>query len=337
MHEARVLRCRRYGDARGRSCVAAAVPTSSTSSTAATCRRRPVALVARRQCRQVDRICGQLLPHPSRAGLVPVGYRRAPMRSPRRPRVSRPPNRRHALNGPKHWRPLDAARREAFGHQGMAISHTHPDQSATSSCSRRSMLRRSEGRVRMAGRDGAPRFNPKHPVTMLEGDRDVFGDGTVMIVSTPGHTPGHQSLLVKFPKTGAVVLSGDAVHFKANWDNRRVPAITPTRSRAAPRCSASPTSWRRKGPALDQPRQGAARRTEAVAGVLRLGGRARFWPVPARGCGLEQTAGAAYARCKARNRTQSLQRAEATSWGTSGMLDFTQQLVGGIASGASMG
>jgi len=48
-------------------------------------------------------------------------------------------------------------------------------------------------------------------------------DGRVMIISTPGHTPGHQSLLVKLPKTGAVLLSGDAVHFKENWENRRVP------------------------------------------------------------------------------------------------------------------
>ena len=39
------------------------------------------------------------------------------------------------------------------------------------------------------------------------------------------HTPGHQSLLVKLPKTGAVLLSGDAAHFKENWDNRRVPEI----------------------------------------------------------------------------------------------------------------
>ena len=46
-----------------------------------------------------------------------------------------------------------------------------------------------------------------------------------MILSTPGHTPGHQSLLVKLPKTGEVLLSGDAVHFKSNWDNRRVPAL----------------------------------------------------------------------------------------------------------------
>ena len=61
-------------------------------------------------------------------------------------------------------------------------------------------------------------------VFALEGDRDVFGDGSVMLLATPGHTPGHQSLLVKLPKTGAIVLSGDAVHFKSNWENRGVPS-----------------------------------------------------------------------------------------------------------------
>jgi N-acyl homoserine lactone hydrolase len=60
-------------------------------------------------------------------------------------------------------------------------------------------------------------------VTKLEGDYDVFGDGNVTIIATPGHTPGHQSLSVKLPKTGALVLSGDAVHFKSNWENRGVP------------------------------------------------------------------------------------------------------------------
>ena len=67
-------------------------------------------------------------------------------------------------------------------------------------------------------------FKPEHPVTKLEGDHDVFGDGSVTILATPGHTPGHQSLLVKLPKTGALVLSGDAVHFKSNWENRGVPS-----------------------------------------------------------------------------------------------------------------
>ena len=62
-------------------------------------------------------------------------------------------------------------------------------------------------------------------IVKLNGDYDVFGDGSVTILSTPGHTPGHQSLLVRLPKTGAVVLSGDVAHFKDNFDNRRVPAF----------------------------------------------------------------------------------------------------------------
>ncbi len=64
-----------------------------------------------------------------------------------------------------------------------------------------------------------------NPVVKLKGDQDVFGDGSVVILSTPGHTPGHQSLLVRLPKTGAVILSGDMVHFESNWTNRRVPGM----------------------------------------------------------------------------------------------------------------
>jgi N-acyl homoserine lactone hydrolase len=43
--------------------------------------------------------------------------------------------------------------------------------------------------------------------------------------SRAGHTAGHQSLLVHLNKTGYVLLTGDAVHFQANWDNRRVPGF----------------------------------------------------------------------------------------------------------------
>jgi N-acyl homoserine lactone hydrolase len=63
------------------------------------------------------------------------------------------------------------------------------------------------------------------PTIKLQGDFDVFGDGSVKILSTPGHTPGHQSLLVRLPKAGAVVLSGDVAHFEENFVNRRVPGF----------------------------------------------------------------------------------------------------------------
>src|SRR2546426_589114 len=66
---------------------------------------------------------------------------------------------------------------------------------------------------------------PDAVAAKLEGDHDVFGDGSVTIVSTPGHTPGHQSLLVQLPKTGWLLLSGDAVHFQDNWTHKRVPQM----------------------------------------------------------------------------------------------------------------
>jgi len=56
-------------------------------------------------------------------------------------------------------------------------------------------------------------------------DKDVFGDGSVIVLRTPGHTPGHQSLLVKLPQTGNIILSGDAVHFRENFDSNGVPAF----------------------------------------------------------------------------------------------------------------
>lgn len=107
----------------------------------------------------------------------------------------------------------------------LALSHTHPDHSGNVEMFPQSMLFVQKAEYDWPGANNAPRFKPEHPVTKLDGDKDVFGDGSVTIVSTPGHTPGHQSLLVKLPKTGALVLSGDAAHFKDNWDNRRVPAI----------------------------------------------------------------------------------------------------------------
>jgi N-acyl homoserine lactone hydrolase len=109
--------------------------------------------------------------------------------------------------------------------EAMAVSHTHPDHIGNVEMFPTTMLYVQKAEYGWPGADGAPRFKPEHPTTKLEGDRDVFGDGSITILSTPGHTPGHQSLLVKLPKTGAVVLSGDAVHFRDNWDNRRVPAL----------------------------------------------------------------------------------------------------------------
>ena len=107
----------------------------------------------------------------------------------------------------------------------VAISHTHPDHIGNVELFPQAMLLVQKTEYEWPGPNGAVRFKPEHPVSKLEGDHDVFGDGTATLIATPGHTPGHQSLLVKLPKTGAVVLSGDAVHFQSNWESRAVPSM----------------------------------------------------------------------------------------------------------------
>ena len=56
-------------------------------------------------------------------------------------------------------------------------------------------------------------------------DKDVFGDGTVVMLDMPGHTPGHHSLLVKLKDKGNVLLTGDQAHFHENYDNNGVPTF----------------------------------------------------------------------------------------------------------------
>jgi glyoxylase-like metal-dependent hydrolase (beta-lactamase superfamily II) len=113
----------------------------------------------------------------------------------------------------------------------LVLSHYHYDHSANANSFAGStwLVQRSERDLMFSG---APRpSSPNSPTTetvnerfaalknsktkLLDGDYDVFGDGTVIIVSTPGHSPGHQSLLVKLARTGPVLLSGDLYHYPA--------------------------------------------------------------------------------------------------------------------------
>jgi glyoxylase-like metal-dependent hydrolase (beta-lactamase superfamily II) len=64
-----------------------------------------------------------------------------------------------------------------------------------------------------------------NPAMIIDGDYDVFGDGTVTLKAAPGHTPGHQVLVVRLPKTGPVMLSGDMVHLQYSWTYRVAPSF----------------------------------------------------------------------------------------------------------------
>ncbi|MDR6635116.1 glyoxylase-like metal-dependent hydrolase (beta-lactamase superfamily II) [Phyllobacterium sp. 1468] len=66
-----------------------------------------------------------------------------------------------------------------------------------------------------------------HPkrLELVTGDVDLYHDGSVRLISTPGHTPGSQSLMVRLRNTGYVILSGDVVHLEDNFRRNIVPGL----------------------------------------------------------------------------------------------------------------
>jgi len=64
----------------------------------------------------------------------------------------------------------------------------------------------------------------------LQGDLDVFGDGSVRILKAPGHTPGHHVLMVKLAKAGYVVISGDLYHTRLAYQRGLVPGNNTSRA-----------------------------------------------------------------------------------------------------------
>ncbi len=116
----------------------------------------------------------------------------------------------------------------------LAVSHMHFDHIGNVGLfPKATLLMQKEEMAAAFGPDAAKFGNdPKNYPTLganpkqeLNGDHDVFGDGTVVIKPAKGHTPGHQVLFLKLKKTGNLLLSGDLAHFTKNWDNRRVPSF----------------------------------------------------------------------------------------------------------------
>lgn len=65
---------------------------------------------------------------------------------------------------------------------------------------------------------------------LIDGDYDVFGDGLVKLFATPGHTPGHQSLIINLKKSGHLIFAGDTYHFNASRKYKRVPIFNTSRA-----------------------------------------------------------------------------------------------------------
>ena len=76
----------------------------------------------------------------------------------------------------------------------------------------------------------AARLRDHNNVEQVVGDKDVFGDGSVIIVATPGHTLGHQSLLVRLRESGPIILSGDLWYLAEQIPTGEMSAFTEDRS-----------------------------------------------------------------------------------------------------------
>ena len=159
-----------------------------------------------------------------------------------------------ALNDPKGWSTLpklivyhlDKTLTDQLATIGLktidiryvALSHTHGDHIGNVSLFPNSTVLMQRAEYEWISSPDGPNDNvnqlkalarrllgaPKH-LELLAGDTDVFGDGSVTLVSTPGHTPGHQSLLVHLKNSGFIILSGDVVHLEENFEKDAVPSL----------------------------------------------------------------------------------------------------------------
>jgi N-acyl homoserine lactone hydrolase len=120
----------------------------------------------------------------------------------------------------------------------VGISHYHPDHTGQAASFPQATLLIGKGDWD-AMTSPKPPANPAPFAHWISGggkvepvplDKDVFGDGTVVMLATPGHTPGHHSVLVRLRQMGAVLITGDLAHFHENYDNGGVPTFNTGRA-----------------------------------------------------------------------------------------------------------
>jgi N-acyl homoserine lactone hydrolase len=114
------------------------------------------------------------------------------------------------------------------------LSHYHYDHTANANAFAASTwIVQNAERDAMLGNPPQGSVQPAHYTALKNAktrildneDYDVFGDGTVRLIAAPGHTPGHQVLLVRLAKRGPVMLGGDLYHYPEERANARMPTI----------------------------------------------------------------------------------------------------------------
>jgi glyoxylase-like metal-dependent hydrolase (beta-lactamase superfamily II) len=114
-----------------------------------------------------------------------------------------------------------------------AMSHYHSDHTANANAfagatwivqqaERDYMFGAPQGIIRPDTYDG---LRDAKTILLNNEDHDVFGDGSVVVMATPGHTPGHQVLAVKLANAGTILLAGDLYHYPEERTTGRIPTF----------------------------------------------------------------------------------------------------------------
>jgi N-acyl homoserine lactone hydrolase len=126
----------------------------------------------------------------------------------------------------------------------LALSHCHFDHTANSNdfagatwlarqAERDAMFSQPTTYARCNNPENFNALRNSKTVILKDEDHDVFGDGTVILKSAPGHTPGHQVLFLKLRKTGPILLSGDLYHYPEERAQHHVPTTDFNREQTA--------------------------------------------------------------------------------------------------------
>src|SRR5512138_511028 len=122
----------------------------------------------------------------------------------------------------------------------VGISHYHPDHTGQVGSFPQTTLLIGKGDWDVLTSPKPPANAPTAPfahfisgggkVEPVPLDKDIFNDRSVVMLATPGHTPGHHSLLVQLREKGTVLITGDLAHFHENYDSDGVPPFNTSRA-----------------------------------------------------------------------------------------------------------
>jgi glyoxylase-like metal-dependent hydrolase (beta-lactamase superfamily II) len=115
----------------------------------------------------------------------------------------------------------------------VVCSHFHPDHCGCNQFFRKATILAHAKEIEAAKAPGAEAagylradWDHEQPMDVVNGERDLFGDGKVVLIPLPGHTPGLIGAMVHLDRDGSFLLASDAVSLRENLDTDTVPRNT---------------------------------------------------------------------------------------------------------------